>query len=176
MRSTPSTPSALGSPGCAAYVYTLRSVEPFIRDVFDQFSETRTGGAFTFMTGIGGFLQEFLYGYSGLRIQGNGPCARPDPRPAGCHGVVLHRLAWHGRRFTVAVGDATTRVTLDSGAPLPVAAGGATHLVRPGQPLVIPTRRPDLTRDERPRPLPRRHRDQRPAGRRSRSPRSTAAP
>ena len=39
-----------------------------MRDVFDQFSETRTGGAFTFMTGIGGFLQEFLYGYSGLRF------------------------------------------------------------------------------------------------------------
>ena len=53
--------SALGSPGCASYVYTQRSDEPFIRDVFEQFSETKTGGAFTFMTGIGGFLQEFLY-------------------------------------------------------------------------------------------------------------------
>ena len=59
--------SALGTPGCASFVYTERSYEPFIRDVFDQFSETATGGAFTFMTGIGGFLQEFLYGYSGMR-------------------------------------------------------------------------------------------------------------
>ena len=49
--------------GCQAFVYTERSYQPFIRDVFHQFSETRTGGAFTFMTGIGGFLQEFLYGY-----------------------------------------------------------------------------------------------------------------
>ena len=56
---------------CQAYVYTERSYQPFIRDVFHQFSETRTGGAFTFMTGIGGFLQEFLYGYSGLRWQGS---------------------------------------------------------------------------------------------------------
>jgi trehalose/maltose hydrolase-like predicted phosphorylase len=54
--------AALGSPGCASYVYTERSIQPFMRDVFDQFSETNTGGAFTFMTGIGGFLQEFLYG------------------------------------------------------------------------------------------------------------------
>src|SRR6185437_1420759 len=53
--------SSLGSPGCASYVYTQRSVEPFIKDPFDQFSETRTGGAFTFTTGIGGFLQEFIY-------------------------------------------------------------------------------------------------------------------
>ena len=59
--------AALGTPGCASYVYTERSFEPFIRDVFSQFSETKTGGAFTFMTGIGGFLQEFLYGYSGMR-------------------------------------------------------------------------------------------------------------
>ncbi len=58
--------SSLGTPGCSSFVYTERSYEPFIRDVFDQFSETSTGGAFTFMTGIGGFLQEFLYGYTGL--------------------------------------------------------------------------------------------------------------
>ena len=57
--------------GCQAFVYTERSYQPFLRDVFHQFSETRTGGAFTFMTGIGGFLQEFLYGYSGLRWQGS---------------------------------------------------------------------------------------------------------
>ena len=52
--------SALRTPGCASFVYTERSSEPFIHDVFNQFSETKYGGAFTFMTGIGGFLQEFL--------------------------------------------------------------------------------------------------------------------
>ncbi len=69
--------AALGTPGCSSYVYTQRSLEPFIRDVFDQFSETRTGGAFTFMTGIGGFLQEFLYGYSGMRWNGSARPVRP---------------------------------------------------------------------------------------------------
>ncbi len=59
--------AVLNAPGCSSFVFTERSVEPFIRDFFDQFSETKNGGAFTFMTGIGGFLQEFLYGYSGLR-------------------------------------------------------------------------------------------------------------
>jgi hypothetical protein len=64
--------------GCASYVYAERSIQPFMRDAFDQFSETNTGGAFTFMTGIGGFLQEFLYGYSGLRMRANGISVDPS--------------------------------------------------------------------------------------------------
>jgi trehalose/maltose hydrolase-like predicted phosphorylase len=108
--------AALGSAGCSSFVYTQRSIAPFMRDAFDQFSETRTGGAFPFMTGIGGFLQEFLYGYSGLRR--NDDAVRLDPSLTGqLDGVVLHGLAWHGRRFTVAIGAGTTRVSLDSGAP-----------------------------------------------------------
>src|SRR6202012_5391297 len=87
--------AALGVPGCSAYVFTRRSYEPFIKDPFDQFSETREGGAFTFMTGIGGFLQEFLYGYSGLRLEG--AAVRVDPSlPAQIGAVALHRLRWHG--------------------------------------------------------------------------------
>jgi trehalose/maltose hydrolase-like predicted phosphorylase len=39
--------SALGTPGCASYVYTERSVQPFLRDVFNQFSgsPSRSGSA-----------------------------------------------------------------------------------------------------------------------------------
>lgn len=88
--------AAIGVPGCSSYVFTRRSFEPFIRDVFDQFSETREGGAFTFMTGIGGFLQEFLYGYSGLRWEAR--AVRLDPSLAAqIGGVVLHRLRWRPR-------------------------------------------------------------------------------
>jgi trehalose/maltose hydrolase-like predicted phosphorylase len=135
--------AALGSPGCAAYVYTQRSILPFMRDVFDQFSETRTGGAFTFMTGIGGFLQEFLYGYSGMRIGQR--AVSLDPMLNGrMRGIVLHQLVWQGRVFTVAIGDTTTQVTLERGAALPVTVRGVRHVVNAGQPLMIPTRRPDL--------------------------------
>jgi trehalose/maltose hydrolase-like predicted phosphorylase len=135
--------SALGSPGCASYVYTARSVEPFIRDPFDQFSETKTGGAFTFTTGIGGFLQEFLYGYSGLRFQ---PAAvQLDPSlTSQIGGIVLRDLAWHGTRFTVAVNQATTTVSVRSGPPLPVTVRGVTRTVAPGATLTVATRRPDL--------------------------------
>jgi hypothetical protein len=137
--------AALGVPGCSSYVFTKRSYEPFIRDVFDQFSETREGGAFTFMTGIGGFLQEFLYGYSGLRWDAG--AVRLDPSlTAQIGGVVLHHLRWRGRVFDVAIGAHRTTVTLESGPPLPVRAGsGGVRRVSAGHSLTLPTRRPDLT-------------------------------
>jgi trehalose/maltose hydrolase-like predicted phosphorylase len=136
--------SALGSPGCAAYVYTLRSADPFIRDVFDQFSETSIGGAFTFMTGIGGFLQEFLYGYPGMRWDSH--AVRLDPSlTSQLSGVTLHAVRWRGRTFDVHVGPTTTRLAVTSGPALPVRANGGLHRVREGAALTIPTSRPDLT-------------------------------
>jgi trehalose/maltose hydrolase-like predicted phosphorylase len=153
-RSDPSGPSmsdainnidtaALGSPGCAAYVYTQRSIQPFMRDVFDQFSETNTGGAFTFMTGIGGFLQEFLYGYSGLRMQAHTVAVDPAIT-SQLRGVVLHRVAWHGRHFTISIGRSTATITLDNGAPMTVTVRGHQHRLASGHPVTISTRRPDL--------------------------------
>lgn len=135
--------SALGVPGCASFVYTQRSEQPFIRDVFDQFSETRTGGVLTFMTGIGGFLQEFIYGYSGLRWSPH--AVQLSPSLTGqLNGIVLHGLSWHGRRFTVSIGQHNTSVTLDSGATLPVSTASGVRTVGSGHTLTIPTRRPDL--------------------------------
>src|SRR5260370_29019426 len=52
--------AALGD-ASASYKFLLRSAAPFERGPFDQFAETRTGGALTFLTGIGALLQEFLY-------------------------------------------------------------------------------------------------------------------
>ena len=135
--------ASLGTPGCASYVYTERSYEPFIRDVFDQFSETRTGGAFTFMTGIGGFLQEFLYGYSGMRWGANSVELNPSLN-AEIGGIVLHNLQWRGRTFTVTIGQQRTTVRLQSGAPLPVQTPAGVRLVSAGRALTLPTRRPDL--------------------------------
>jgi len=135
--------SALGSPGCASYVYTERSYEPFIRDVFDQFSETRYGGAFTFMTGIGGFLQEFLYGYSGLRW-GSSDVSLAPSLTKQLAGVVLHDLQWRGRVFTVSVGRRITTVTLNSGSSMRVHTPAGTRTLRKGHPLKLSTARPDL--------------------------------
>ncbi|MBV9819690.1 MAG: discoidin domain-containing protein [Solirubrobacterales bacterium] len=135
--------SALRTPGCASFVDTRRSYEPFIRDPFHQFSETRTGGAFTFMTGIGGFLQEFLYGYSGLRFDAGGVRIAPTMN-AQLRAITLRDLSWHGRTFTVAIGPRVSTVTLRSGAPLPVNTRAGRRTVRAGHPLRVVTARPDL--------------------------------
>ena len=134
---------SLGTPGCSAYVYTQRSYEPFIRDVFHQFSETKTGGAFTFMTGIGGFLQEFLYGYSGLRWEAADVRVAPSLNRQ-ISGVILNNLTWRGRVFRVAVGSRASTVTLLSGDPLPLRTPQGPRTVTAGHSVLIPTARPDL--------------------------------
>jgi hypothetical protein len=136
--------AALHTPGCAAYVFTERSYQPFIKDPFDQFSETRTGGAFTFMTGIGGFLQEFIYGYSGLRFTTAGVALDPV-LSAQLPRLVLRGLHWRGRTFTVTIGQRRTVVTLQGGPPLPVLASSRRMVARRGRALVLSTSRPDRT-------------------------------
>ena len=133
-------------------MYTERSYQPFIRDVFHQFSETRTGGAFTFMTGIGGFLQEFLYGYSGMRW--NSANVGLDPTlNSQIGGIVLHAVQWRGRTFQVTIGQQRTTVTLQSGAPLPIPTPGGLRTVstRPSADAGHPPARSH--RLERPGPL-----------------------
>jgi hypothetical protein len=131
--------AALGDTA-AAYQFLVRSEAPFERGPFDQFAETRQGGAFTFMTGMGGFLQEFLYGFSGLRLEEHDVVVAPT-LPPQIPGLTLQNLSWQGRRFSLAIGPQTSTLTLTSGPPMPVNAS----LVRVGAPLTIPTRRPDLT-------------------------------
>ncbi len=133
--------SKLGIPGCAAFTFTRRSADPFMRPPYDQFSEARTGGAFTFTSGAGGFLQEFLYGYTGFRWGAGGVRLDPSlpPQLTGVHASALH---WRGRTLSVAVGPHHTRVTLRSGRAMRVTTPGGTHLLRTT--LTLPTRRPDL--------------------------------
>ena len=62
-------------------------------------------------------------------------------------GVVLNGLSWHGRRFTVAIAQHSTTVSLESGAALPVRDGTTVHNVTVGHPLTLATARPDLALD-----------------------------
>ena len=78
------------------------------------------------MTGIGGFLQEFLYGYSGLRWTPTNVQLNPSLN-AQLGGIVLHNLQWRGRTFTVSIGQQHTTVTLNSGAPMPVKTPAGTR-------------------------------------------------
>jgi trehalose/maltose hydrolase-like predicted phosphorylase len=137
--------SALNAPGCSAYTYMLRSYEPFQRAPYDQFAETRTGPntGFNFLTGVGGFLQVFEYGFSGLRFQPNAVALDPS-LPPQLPGVTLRNLHWHGSTFTVAIGPQNTTVTLASGPALPLSTPNGAMTATQGHPVTIPTRRPDL--------------------------------
>jgi trehalose/maltose hydrolase-like predicted phosphorylase len=134
--------AALGA-DAASYEFLVRSVAPFERGPFDQFSETRTGGAFTFMTGMGGFLQEFLYGFTGLRWNAN--AVHLDPTlPPQMRGLSVTGLVWQGRTFNIEIGPSSTTIRLVSGASLPIVlAGSPTRRLQPGNHLTVATRRPD---------------------------------
>jgi trehalose/maltose hydrolase-like predicted phosphorylase len=137
--------SALNAPGCSAYTYMLGSYEPFLRPPYDQFAETRSGSdtAFNFLTGVGGFLQVFEYGFSGLRFGTDAVTLDPS-LPPQLPGVTLDHLQWHGRVFTVAIGPKSTTVSLDSGPALLVDTPTGQQTVGQGQSITIPTRRADL--------------------------------
>jgi hypothetical protein len=134
--------SELGDPGCAAFTYTRRSVDPFMRPPFLQYSEARTGGAFTFGTGAGGFVQEFTHGYSGLRWRSDQIALDPS-LPPQLEQVRLRGLHWQGRVFDVTIGSESTTLRLTTGPVMPVDVAGQQRMVQPGQVLELPTRRPD---------------------------------
>ena len=129
--------------GCSDWTYTRRSVDPFATPPYEQFTEARSGqGVFTFLTGEGGFLQEFLYGYSGLRWRADGVVLDPTLPPALHRGLHLTGLRWQGRTFDVDLGARQTTVTLRSGDPMQVHAPGGAQQLAPGAPLTLTTRRP----------------------------------
>ena len=137
--------AALGSPGLHRLRPPARSADPFLAAPFDQFHETRTGGAFTFTTGEGGYLQQFLYGFTGLRWGTDAVTVDPF-LPPQLPGVDITGVKWHGSTFDISVGRQTTTLTLRSGPPLTVRDGNGTlHKVTRGAPLHLTTRHPAAT-------------------------------
>jgi hypothetical protein len=133
---------------CSSWTYTLRSMDPFVKAPYEQFTEARSGqGVFTFLTGEGGFLQEFLYGYPGLRWR-EGRLVLDPMLPAQLSGGLrLTGLRWHGRVFDVAVSQQRTTVTLKSGEPAAVETPAGTRIVSVGAPVAVATRTAGPTAD-----------------------------
>jgi trehalose/maltose hydrolase-like predicted phosphorylase len=145
----------IGEPGCQVGTFLDRSVRPFIREPFGQFSEARGskpgvgdplagGPAFGFDTAAGGFIQEFTNGLLGLRFRADR--VRLDPLLPALLGdsFSVHGLHWQGRTFDVTVGPEHSTVTSTSGPSLPVETASGVRQVDSGHMLQLPTRRPDL--------------------------------
>lgn len=143
--------AAIGEPGCATNTYLNRSIKPFVREPFAQFSEARGEQAgqgagqpaLNFLTGGGGYSQVFTFGLTGLRWRADGIALNPMLPPQLPHGTQLTGLHWQGRTFDINVGPEATTVALRGGAPLTVHAPDGDHVVSSGEPLVLKTRRPD---------------------------------
>jgi trehalose/maltose hydrolase-like predicted phosphorylase len=72
-------------------------------------SETPRNEAVNFVTGAGGFLQQVIFGYTGLRIGDGGLEPAFDPLlPTTVSRLVLRNVYSRGRRYDVVV-DSTGR-------------------------------------------------------------------
>jgi trehalose/maltose hydrolase-like predicted phosphorylase len=85
-----------------------------IKPPFNVRTETSTNNTGYFVTASGGFLQNLLYGFSGLRIQEKGLSEAYAPvLPAQWKSMTLKGVAFRGRRYDIVVDrDATGRIRL----------------------------------------------------------------
>ncbi|WP_233576402.1 glycosyl hydrolase family 65 protein [Saccharopolyspora rhizosphaerae] len=144
--------AAIGEPGCVTNTYLNRSIRPFEKDPFAQFSEARgkTAGegagapTFNFLTGAGGYTQVFTHGLTGMRWRGDKVVLDPVLPPQLGKGIELTGLKWQGRTFDVRIGGDQTTVVLRDGEPFTVQSPQGDQVVSEQQPLSLKTRRPDL--------------------------------
>jgi trehalose/maltose hydrolase-like predicted phosphorylase len=85
------------------------SYQPHLRGPFLMLSETPKNDAVNFVTGAGGFLQQVIFGYTGLRITDGGlePAFQPM-LPSTVTRLVLRNVYCRGKRYDVVV-DSTGR-------------------------------------------------------------------
>jgi protein-glucosylgalactosylhydroxylysine glucosidase len=82
-----------------------------LRGPFLMLSETPTNDAVNFLTGAGGFLQQVIFGYTGLRLGDGGlEPAFPPVLPSRITRLTLRNLHARGKRFDVVVDSAGRRV------------------------------------------------------------------
>ncbi|GAO09041.1 glycosidase [Streptomyces lydicamycinicus] len=147
--------AGIGEAGCSTYTYLERSIKPFVRGPFDQFSEARGEKAGAedphagkpaqdFLTGKGGFLQTFTHGLTGLRLREDRVRLDPMLPPQLSDGVTLRGLHWQGRTYDIEIGAHQTTVRLTAGAPMRIESPEGEKIVSRGVPAVLKTRRPDL--------------------------------
>ena len=75
-----------------------------MRKPFDVLAETPSSKAVNFVTGAGGFLQQVLFGYTGLRLSEQGLTPRfPPLLPSGVTRLVLRNLQVRGEHLDIIV-------------------------------------------------------------------------
>ncbi|HET6578931.1 MAG TPA: hypothetical protein VFG66_11435 [Gemmatimonadales bacterium] len=94
------------------------SYEGHLRGPFLMLSETPTNAAVNFLTGAGGFLQQVIFGYTGLRLGDGGlEPAFPPVLPSRITRLTLRDLHVRGKRFDVVVDSTGRRIVPRKPAP-----------------------------------------------------------
>ncbi len=89
------------------------SYKPYIRGSFNVFAETPQNMSTNFLTGAGGFLQQVLFGYTGLRITENGLVQKYKPMlPPGVHEMEIRNIHFRGKIYKVVVRNGKTTLTI----------------------------------------------------------------
>ncbi len=74
-----------------------KSYQPYLRGPFNVLAETPTSDAVNFVTGAGGFLQQVIYGYTGLRLGERGLVPKYRPLlPSRIERLVLRNIHVRG--------------------------------------------------------------------------------
>ena len=106
MMTTSLYPAIAAELGDRALVDTLLplSYRDHLRPPFDALAETPTNQAVHFLTGAGAFLQQVVFGWSGLRLGREGLRSAFRPvLPSRITRLVLRNIASRGRRYDVVV-------------------------------------------------------------------------
>jgi cellobiose phosphorylase len=105
--------SELGD-GHAAGEWIERNLVGFLKPPFNVRSETVANNAGYILATSAGFVQSFVYGLTGLRIDNKGLSEAYQPvLPDKWHSVTLKNVAFRGQRYDIAVNrDAAGKVRL----------------------------------------------------------------
>lgn len=83
-----------------------------LKGPFLMLSETPSNDAVNFVTGAGGFLQQILFGYTGLRFGPNGVTpAFPAMLPSSVSRLTLRNVSIGGKRYDIVVDASGRRMT-----------------------------------------------------------------
>jgi trehalose/maltose hydrolase-like predicted phosphorylase len=94
--------------------FLVGSYEPYMKPPFNVLNEGTSGESVVFLTGTG-FLQQFIYGYTGLRWGENGIAQKFKPfLPSRVKKLVLKNISTRGKRYDFVVeGETLSQVSKD---------------------------------------------------------------
>ena len=102
-----------------------------------------------FIAGAGGYLQNFVDGYAGLRYTRDGITLRPVLPPHSCESLALRGLSLAGRRVTILYTgtELTASLTDGSAGPLSIGivGGDVPVVLAVGVPKTFPIAQPGRT-------------------------------